>query len=347
MSPDLSTTYLGLPLVSPLVVGAAAPLSSDLERLCQLEAEGAGAVVLHSLFLEQIDRDWREWQHHQEHSSDCHPEALSYVPTSDPRHLGLDGYLAEIGAARSALRIPVIASLNGTHPGGWAEAAQAIAGAGAAAIELNLYAVPTDADRSSADLEAEQLAVVRQVCAAVPIPVAVKLSPWYTGLAHMARQLERAGATGLVLFNRFYQPDVDIETLETVAHLELSTPIDQRLPLRWIGLLHGRLGVDLAASGGIASGADAVRLLMVGARVTQVVGALLRGGPGQLQRMHAELRTWLLEHDFSAVEQIRGCLSQQRCPDPEVFERAQYLRALSSYSLPRSWAAAPSPSARP
>ncbi|MFM2157577.1 MAG: hypothetical protein RLZZ124_51 [Cyanobacteriota bacterium] len=337
MSPDLSTHHLGLSLVSPLVVGAAAPLSSDLGRLRQLEAEGAGAVVLHSLFLEQIERDWREWLHHQEHSSHSHAEALSYLPATEPAHLGLDGYLAEIRAARSALGIPLIASLNGTHPGAWCEAARAIAEAGADAIELNLYAVPTDADRSSADLEEEQLELVRRVCAAVAIPVAVKLSPWYTGLAHMARQLERAGAAGLVLFNRFYQPDVDIETLATVSHLELSGPIDQRLPLRWIGLLHGRLGLDLAASGGIASGGDVVRLLMVGAQVTQVVSALLRGGPGQLRRMHEELATWLEEHGFAGVAEIRGCLSQRRCPDPEAFERAQYQRALSSYTLPRPW----------
>ena len=335
MSPDLHTTYLGLRLPSPLVVGAAAPLSQELGRLQQLEQEGAGAVVLHSLFLEQIERDWQEWHHHQEQASESHPEALSYLPSSDPLYLGLDGYLAEIRATRSALTIPVIASLNGNHPGQWCEAAAAMAAAGADALELNLYAVPTDADRSSADLEAEQLELVQQVCRAVTIPVAVKLSPWYTGLAHMARQLEAAGASGLVLFNRFYQPDVDIETLNTVSHLELSGAIDQRLPLRWIGLLHGQLALDLAASGGIASGDDAVRLLMVGAQVTQVVSALLRGGPGQLRQIHTELCQWLEAHDCSGVEEIRGCLSQQRCPDPEAFERAQYLRALSSYSLPR------------
>jgi len=340
MSPDLRTTYLGLPLRSPLVVGAAAPLSSDPARLQQLEAEGAGAVVLHSLFLEQIERDWQEWQHHQEHASESHPEALSYLPATDPLHLGLDGYLAEIRAARAALTIPLIASLNGNHPGHWREAAVAIAAAGADALELNLYSVPTDVDRSSADLEAEQLAVVREVCGALTIPVAVKLSPWYTGLAHMARQLETAGARALVLFNRFVQPDVDIETLDTVTHLELSGPIDQRLPLRWIGLLHGRLELELAASGGIASGSDAVRLLMVGAQVCQVVGALLRGGPGQLHRMHNELSQWLEEHDAAGVAEIRGCLSQRRSPDPEAFERAQYLRALSSYSLPRAAAGA-------
>ena len=334
MTIDLSCRYLGLSLPSPLVVGAATPLSGDLARLRQLEQEGAGAVVLHSLFLEQIERDWQEWLHHQQHSSNSHPEALSYLPASEPLHLGIDGYLEEIRASCAALTIPVIASLNGAHGGPWRAAAREVEAAGAAAIELNLYTVPSDPQRSSAELEAEQLELVREVCSAVTLPVAVKLSPWYTGLAAMARQLEQAGARGLVLFNRFYQPDVDIETLETVSHLELSSPADQRLPLRWIGLLHGRLELDLAASSGIASGADVVRMLLVGAQVTQVVSALLRHGPGQLARMHSELRQWLEEHALTSLEGLRGSLSQQRCPDPEAFERAQYIRALSSYSLP-------------
>ncbi|NDG74288.1 MAG: dihydroorotate dehydrogenase-like protein [Synechococcaceae bacterium WB8_1B_136] len=334
MSNPLATTYLGLELSSPLVVGAAAPLSSDPARLEQLEREGAAAIVLHSLFLEQIERDWQEWEHHQRHGAESYGEALSYLPATEPLHLGLDGYLAEIREARRRLSIPVIASLNGSHPGHWRDAAAAVAAAGADAIELNLYAVPSDGRRSGAEIEAEQLAVVREVCAAVPLPVAVKLSPWYTSFGHMARQCAEAGAAGLVLFNRFYQPDVDIETLDTVAHLELSSAIDQRLPLRWIGLLHGRLPLDLAASGGIGSGADVVRMLMVGAQITQVVAALLRHGPGQLRQIQAELIGWLEQHDHAGLDELRGCLSQARCPDPEVFERAQYLRALSSYGGP-------------
>ena len=336
MSNPLATTYLGLELSSPLVVGAAAPLSSDPARLEQLEREGAAAIVLHSLFLEQIELDWQEWEHHHRQGTESYGEALSYLPATEPVHLGLDGYLAEIREARQRLSIPVIASLNGTHPGHWRNAAAAVAAAGADAIELNLYAVPSDGLRSGAEIEAEQLAVVREVCAAVTLPVAVKLSPWYTSLGHMARQCAEAGAAGLVLFNRFYQPDVDIETLDTVAHLELSSAIDQRLPLRWIGLLHGRLPLDLAASGGIGSGADAVRMLMVGAQITQVVAALLRHGPGQLLQIKAELITWLEQHEGARVDELRGCLSQARCPDPEVLERAQYLRALSSYGQP-SW----------
>ena len=214
MSIPLTTTYLGLELPSPIVVGAAAPLSSDLRRLEQLEREGAGAVVLHSLFLEQIERDWREWIHHQQHSSESHPEALSYLPAVDPQHLGLEGYLAEIRRAREALSIPVIASLNGTSPGRWVESARRIEAAGASALELNIYAIPTDPELSSAAIEAGVEEIVRQVRAEVRLPLAVKLSPFFTNLSAMAKRLAAAGADGLVLFNRFYQPDILPEELE-------------------------------------------------------------------------------------------------------------------------------------
>ena len=337
MTISLATTYLGLELPSPLVVGAAAPLSTDLQRLQQLEQEGAGAVVLHSLFLEQIERDWQEWIHHQQHSSESHPEALSYQPAPDPQHLGLEGYLEEIRRAREALSIPVIASLNGTHAGHWSEAALALQQAGAAAIELNLYRVPSSTSCSSAELEAEQLEIVRQVCSALSVPVAVKLSPWYTGLAAMTCALAEAGARGAVLFNRFLQPEIDIDTLSTDAHLELSHRSEQRLPLRWIGLLHGRVALDLAASTGIDNGRDVLRMLMVGAQICQVVSALLRHGPGQLQRMRNEMQQWLAENQIESLASLRGSLSQQRNPNPEAFERAQYLRALSSYALPATW----------
>jgi len=336
MTVDLGTTYLGLPLRSPLVVGAAAPLSRDGALLQDLEEAGAAAIVLHSLFLEQIERDWLEWEHHQRHGSHGYSEALSYLPTTPPSHLGLNGYLEEIKTAKRLIAIPLIASLNGVHRGHWLEAAQAVADAGANAIELNLYTVPSDGSGSGAELEAEQLAIVQEVCQAVSLPVAIKLSPWYTSLAAMARGLEQAGAAGLVLFNRFYQPTIDIETLDTICQVELSGASDQRLPLRWIGLLHGRHGLDLAASGGISSGEDMVRMLMVGAQVTQVVGALLRHGPGHLQRMQRELGQWLEEHGYDQLDGLRGCLSQGRCPDPEAFERAQYQRALSSYCLPKA-----------
>jgi dihydroorotate dehydrogenase (fumarate) len=330
MTGSLLTPYLGLELPSPIVVGAAAPLSINLRRLKQLEGEGAGAVVMHSLFLEQIERDWQEWMVHQQRGSESHPEALSYVPSLHPRHLGLEGYLAEIRLARDALSIPVIASLNGNHGGHWSEAAQAVEQAGASALELNLYSVPSSTHRNSGELEAEQLRIVREVCSSIALPVAVKLSPWYTGLAAMVGALSEAGARGVVLFNRFLQPEVNIDSLETDVSLELSHASEQRLPLRWIGLLHGRVELELAASSGIESGKDVLRMLMVGAQVCQVVSVLLRHGPGQLRHMCDEIQRWLEENSIENLAGIRGSLSQARNPNPEAFERAQYLQALSS-----------------
>ena len=331
---DLRSPYLGLPLASPLVVGAAAPLSADPDHIPRLADAGAAAVVLHSLFLEQVERDWQEWNHHQEHGSESFAESLSYLPRTAPGHLGAQGYLQEIESARRRVEIPIIASLNGSQAGPWAATARALEQAGASAIELNLYAVPTDQSLSGAELEHGQVELVREVCAAVTLPVAVKLSPYYTNLTHLAHRLQAAGARGLVLFNRFYQPDIDIETLEHRPNLLLSTAADQRLPLRWIALLHGRVGLDFAASGGISHGTDVVRMLMVGASVTMVVAALLRQGPDHLRTLESELRQWLEQHNYSSLDQLRGCLCQQRGPDPGAFERAQYMRALSSYPAP-------------
>jgi dihydroorotate dehydrogenase (fumarate) len=338
--PSLATTYLGLELASPLVVGAAAPLSADPDRIPRLAEEGAAAVVLHSLFLEQIERDWLEWEHHQSHGSESFAESLTYLPRTEPSHLGLEGYLGEIATARRRVDIPIIASLNGSGGGHWSDTARAVEEAGASAIELNLYAVPTDQTLSADALEARQLEIVGTVCAATTLPVAVKLSPYYTNLTHLAHRLQGAGARGLVLFNRFYQPDIDIDTLEHRPNLLLSTAADLRLPLRWIALLHGRVPLDFAASGGLHNGTDVVRMLMVGASVTMVVSALLRHGPGHLRVMESELRQWLEEHDYDAIGDLRGCMSQERSPDPGAFERAQYMRALSSYPAPL-WDTAP------
>ncbi|APD48842.1 dihydroorotate dehydrogenase-like protein [Synechococcus sp. CS-602] len=328
--PDLATTYLGLPLSSPLVVGAAAPLSADPDLIPRLAEQGAAAVVLHSLFLEQIEHDWQEWEHHQQHGSESFAESLSFVPPNAPTHLGIAGYLQEIESARRRVDIPIIASLNGNAGGHWAGTVRAIEQAGAQAIELNLYAVPTDAERSGGELEEEQLAIVSTVCTATRLPVAVKLSPSYTNLAHFARRLHQAGARGLVLFNRFFQPDIDIEALEHVSNVLLSSAADLRPPLRWIALLEGQVPLDFAASGGVAHGTDVVRLLMVGASVTMVVSDLLRHGPGQLRQLETELTGWLEQHNYASVQDLRGCMSQRRCPDPAAFERAQYVRAIST-----------------
>ena len=340
--PDLSTTWLGLPLRTPLVVGAAAPLSEDPAQLQRLEVAGAAAIVFHSLFEEQLEREQLNLHHLSLVGSESYGESLSYVPQGPLFHVGSELYLRHLERARSRLAIPLIASLNGQHPGGWVRYARQLEGAGASAIELNIYSLPTDPDRSSAAIEAEIEEIVREVRAEVRLPLAVKLSPFFTNFAAMAKRLAAAGADGLTLFNRFYQPDIDIETLETLPNLLLSTPHDLRLPLRWIALLHGRHALDLAASSGVHRGTDVVRLLMAGACVTQVVAALLRHGPRRLTSLEEELSRWLGDHDHASVGELIGCMSQRRCPTPADYERAQYMRLLQTYQ-PESAIDAPGP----
>jgi dihydroorotate dehydrogenase (fumarate) len=333
MSPNLATSWLGLPLRNPLVVGAAAPLSSDADQLVALEQAGAAAIVLHSLFEEQIERD----QIHQHQlglaGSDSHAEAFCYVPAGALCHGGADHYLRLMERGRARLHIPLVASLNGCHAGSWVGFARRLEGAGAVALELNIYAIPTDPQRSSASIEDELVAIVAEVRAAVSLPLAVKLGPFYTNLTALASRLVGAGADGLTLFNRFYQPDLDIEALAIRPNLLLSTPHDLRLPLRWIALLHGRLPLDLAASGGVHRGTDVVRLLMAGAGATQVVGALLRHGPRRLAVLVEELSNWLADHGYASVQELIGCLDQRNCPDPSAYERAQYIEALHTYPI--------------
>jgi dihydroorotate dehydrogenase (fumarate) len=342
MSVDLSTSYLGLQLRSPLVVGAAAPLTEDLDQLKAMEEAGAAAVVLHSLFEEQIEQEQLDLHHCAMAGAESYGEALSYLPEPSLFHVGHELYLRHIEQARSRVQVPIIASLNGTAPGQWVRFARQIEAAGADALELNIYSLPIDPELSSAAIEGQVEEIVREVRAEVRLPLAVKLSPFFTNLSAMARRLAAAGADGLVLFNRFYQPDIDIEELELRPNLLLSTPHDLRLPLRWIALLHGRLEVDLAASGGVHRGTDVVRLLMAGASITQVVGALLRHGPGRLASLHDELLVWLQEHDYATVRELVGCMSQQRCPNPSEYERAQYMLAIQSYRAVEA-AAAPGP----
>jgi dihydroorotate dehydrogenase (fumarate) len=331
MSVDLSTTYLGLALRSPLVVGAAAPLTEDLDQLKAFEDAGAAAVVLHSLFEEQIEQEQLDLHHCAMAGAESYGEALSYLPEPTLFHVGHELYLRHIEQARARVAVPIIASLNGTAPGQWVRFARQIEAAGADALELNIYGLATDPELSSAAIENQVEEIVRDVRDEVRLPLAVKLSPFFTNLSAMARRLAAAGADGLVLFNRFYQPDIDIEELEVRPNLLLSTPHDLRLPLRWIALLHGRLELDLAASGGVHRGTDVVRLLMAGAAITQVVAALLRHGPARLASLEEELRLWLEEHEHSSVRALVGCMSQRRCPNPSEYERAQYMRAIQSY----------------
>ncbi|MFN9620103.1 MAG: dihydroorotate dehydrogenase-like protein [Synechococcaceae cyanobacterium] len=330
-APDLRTTWLGLPLRTPLVAGAAAPLSDAIDTLLQLEDAGAAAVVLHSLFEEQIEQEQIEHWRLSSQGSHSYSEALDYVPESAQGHAGRDLYLRHLTQARQRLAIPVIASLNGARPGRWLEVARELQQAGASAIELNIYSVPTDPDLSSAAIEAQVEEIVREVRSEVTLPLAVKLAPFYTSLPALVKRLAAAGADGLVLFNRFYQPDIDIETLTLRPNLLLSTPHDLRLPLRWIALLHGRTALELAGSGGVHRGTDAVRLLMAGAGCVQVVGALLRHGPRRLEGLEQELRQWLAEHEVPSLAELIGCISQARCPDPGEYERAQYRRAIQSF----------------
>ena len=342
MSVDLTTTYLGLTLRSPLVVGAAAPLSEDPDQIRALEDAGAAAVVLHSLFEEQIEQEQLHLHHSALTGAESYGEALSYLPEAALVHEGHELYLRHIEQARARVAIPIIASLNGSAPGSWVRFARQIEAAGADALALDIYWLPTDPALSSAAIEGQVEEIVREVRAEVGLPLAVKLGPFFTNLSAMARRLEQAGANALVLFNRFYQPDIDIEELAVRPNLLLSTPHDLRLPLRWIALLHGRLGLDLAASGGVHRGTDVVRLLMAGASVTQVVGALLRHGPSRLATLEQELAVWMAEHDHPSVRALVGCMSQRRCPDPSEYERAQYLRVIQSYR-PADAAAAPGP----
>ncbi|MEM6869267.1 MAG: dihydroorotate dehydrogenase-like protein [Cyanobacteria bacterium P01_C01_bin.121] len=328
---DISTTYLGLSLRSPLVVGSCGPLSEDISHLRQMEDAGAGAVVLHSLFEEQLEKDRFEVEYYRSKGAESYAEALSYVPTQPLFHVSAEAYLEHIMAAKRMVDIPIIASLNGSTMGGWTSAAEQIEDAGADAIELNLYAVPTDLNLSSESIEHAYLDIVRSVSYTVNIPVAVKLSPYFTNIGHFAHRLSKAGVDGLVLFNRFYQPDIDIESLEVSPHVLLSTPQDLRLPLRWTAILYHTLPMDLAATGGIHQASDVIKMLMAGSSITMMVSALLRHGIDHITTVEKDMRCWLDAHEYDSVEQLQGCMSQINCPDPSAFERAQYLKSLQTY----------------
>lgn len=327
---DLRTTYLGMTLRTPLVPSAS-PLSEDLDTIKRLEDAGAAALVLYSLFEEQITYERHELHHHLMQGTESYAEALSYFPEPATFHLGPDGYLEHIRRAKAAVDIPIIASLNGASAGGWTEYARLMEQAGADALELNLYAIPTDGAVPGSEIEATCTDIVAAVKGTVTIPVALKLSPFFSNLAHFTRRLDSLGADGLVLFNRFYQPDIDLEHLEVFPHILLSTPQDLRLPLRWIAILYGQVQASLAATGGIHSGEDAIKMLMVGASVTMMCSALLRHGVEHLRTVEAAMRQWMETHEYTSVQQMQGSMSQQHCANPSAFERAQYMRALHSY----------------
>lgn len=327
---NLQTSYLGLPLRSPLVASAS-PLSEKVANIRRLEDAGAGAVVLYSLFEEQLRQERLALYYHLEEHTDSHAEASSYFPEPWEFRTDAEGYLEHIRAAKESVDIPIIASLNGTGEGNWVNFAKKIEQAGADALELNLYSVVTDPEISSAEIEQNDVRVISAVCSAVNIPVAVKISPYFTSMGNMAKQFVAAGARGLVMFNRFYQPDIDLETLEVHPNIILSSQHETRLPLRWIAILYGRLPVDFAATSGVHHGEDAVKLLLAGANVTMMASALLRNGIEHLQTVERELLTWMEMYEYESVGQMRGALSQINCPQPAAFERAQYMRALTNY----------------
>ena len=328
---DLSTTYLGLKLASPLVVSAS-PLSRDVDGICRLEEAGASAVVLYSLFEEQLRQEEADLNYHLAAGTESFAESLTYFPQASEFHTGPDGYLNHIRKAKSSVRIPIIASLNGSTLGGWTKFAAEVQRAGADAIECNIYHIPTDPKLTAADVEKSYLDIVRAVKSAVTIPVAVKLSPFFSNFANIAHRFDEAGANGLVLFNRFYQPDIDLEELEIRPNVLLSSQQALRLPLTWIGILYGRVKASLAGTSGVHSAEDVVKLLMVGANVTMLCSSLMRHGVNHLRHVDRELREWMDEHEYESVQQMQGSMSQIRCPDPGAFERAQYMRAVKGMS---------------
>lgn len=324
---DLRTRYLGFDLEHPLVVGAS-PLADDLDQVRRLEDAGAAAIVLRSLFAEQL-APWRLAVRQEiGPADDSFVDALSYLPAADAFAFDRDGYLDQLARIKGAVGIPVVASLNGATPGGWLAHARMLEQAGADALELNLYQLATDPEVDSRAIEEREVAMVSSVCDAVLLPVAIKLSPDYTSLAHFASRLDRAGAAGLVLFNRFYQSDIELETLEVRPRLHLSSPRELLLRLRWLAILRGSVRGSLAATGGVHSAEDVVKAVLCGADAVQVVSVLLRHGPERLASLRAELAQWLETHECDALADLVGGLSLERCPDPAAFERAQYLWTL-------------------
>jgi dihydroorotate dehydrogenase (fumarate) len=332
---DLTTTYLGLKLRSPLVVSAS-PLSEDVGDIKRMEDAGAAAVVLPSLFEEQLRQDRLELHERLESGTESYAEALTYFPEPDEFTLGPEEYLNHIVAAKQAARIPIIASLNCSSVGGWTEYALQLQQAGADALELNIYFIPTDPNLPGEAVEDTYVNILRAVRAEVTIPVAVKLGPFFSNFANMARRLDAAGANGLVLFNRFYQPDIELESLEIKPNILLSTPMAMRLPMRWIALLYGKLNASLAATSGIHRASDALKMLMVGADVTMLCSTIMRHGIPQIALIENELADWLEDHEYESVAQLKGSLSQKNCADPGAFERALYMKALTSHVVPRA-----------
>lgn len=329
---DLSTKYLRFNLKNPFVVSAS-PLSDKLENIRMMEDCGASAVVLYSLFEEQLEQEQKELEHHIEEGTESYAEAISYFPKSFEYRTGPSEYLDLIVRAKMAVDIPIIASLNGYSMGGWTDFASMIGEAGADALELNIYYIPSNLDMTGAEVEQNYVDILQQVKERVKIPVAVKLSPYFSNLANMAQRLDKAGADALVLFNRFYQPDIDLSKLEVQPNIVLSKSYDMRLPLRWIALLKGKVKASLAATSGIHTGWDVLKLMMAGADVAMLNSILMKKGLFEIKKIEQTMLEWMEENEYESVKQMQGSMSAQNVPNPAKFERVQYIKALSKFEI--------------
>jgi len=327
---DLTTTYLGLKLKNPLVASAS-PLSEKVETVQRLEQAGVAAIVMYSLFEEQIIHESLELDHFLNQGIETFQEAASYLPNMGKFALAPDVYIETVRKLKQAVNIPVIGSLNGVSSGGWIKYAKKIEDAGADALELNLYYLPTDPNLTSAAIEEAHVTLVHDIRQSIRIPIAVKLSPFYTAIPNIAKRLVEAGADGLVLFNRFYQPDFDLEALEVTPHLVLSNSHELRLPLRWIAILHGQIGADLALTSGVHTAEDVIKAMMAGARVAMMASALLEKGIGRAAEILAGIENWMVEHEYESISQMQGSMSQKAVADPAAFERANYMKVLNSF----------------
>ncbi len=329
---DLTTTYLGMKLKNPLVASAG-PLTKDIDGVRRLEDSGIGAIVLHSLFEEQIELESNALDRGLSAGTEMYAESLSFFPDLRSYNIGPESYLELIREAKASVGIPVIASLNGISTGGWVEHARLMEQAGADALELNVYLLSTDPEVSGGDVEHGYVDLVNQVRHQVHIPVAVKLGPFFSSMANIARRLDQAGANGLVLFNRFYQPDFDLETLEVVPSLALSQSSELLLRLHWIAILFGRIHADLALTGGVHTAMDVLKAMMAGARVAMTTSCLLRHGTPYVRHLLKDVEQWMTEHEYESIHQMQGSMSCQSVSDPAAFERGNYMKVLSSYTL--------------
>ncbi len=327
---DLRTKYLGLELKNP-IMPSASPLSKDLGKIKKLEDAGASAIVMWSLFEEEIESEQLELHFRTSIHSESYAEALSYFPEFSEYKIGPEYYLEQIRKIKESVKVPVIASLNGKSMGGWIEYAKKIEEAGADALELNIYFLATDVNKSGVEIEKLYIDIVKEVRKSVNIPIAVKLSPYFNSVAWIANELTKAGANGLILFNRFYQPDIDLENLEVVPNVILSSPYSNRLPLRWIAILYGRVNADLAATSGISSAEDVIKMIMAGASVTQMFSALIKYGEKHIAKVLEDMKIWMEEHEYESIEQMKGSMSHKAVNNPAAFERANYMKILQTF----------------